>query len=209
MTDRELFLCMRDFKGNSRDSWPGIQNSFHFPKIACDAIKPISVRRFFTSCAERNVPPHFLPAGLRRFWQNRRAITEAEIGNDRRPVDSRGIQKPPAGITAGGPRSLVHSRVGAEGEIPRRGGRGEDRKLSFTTGSTTSTQKSAERSEKGADVGGHSLLFINSRRGEMRPLCAVRLLVSPTRSSLCFHPTRMRRTHTRARARDVNTGHRM
>lgn len=40
--------------------------------------------------------------------------------------------------------------------------------------------------EKGADVGGHLLLFINSRRGEIRPLCAVRLLVSPTHKFLRY-----------------------
>lgn len=123
-----------------------------------------------------------------------------EIGNDRRSVDPRGIQEPPAGVAAGGPRSLVDSRVGARGVKSSAEERG--RKLSFTIGSTTSTLKSAERSEKGADVGGRSLLFINSRRGETCPLCAVRLLVSPTRSSLCSpSDTHAERTHYNARAR--------
>lgn len=81
--------------------------------------------------------------------------------------------------------------------------------------------------EKGADVGGHLLLFINSRRGEIRPLCAVRLLVSPTHKflSMCFSPslslflsitlsvslvaiTRARRPQWRARPLDDNAGHR-
>lgn len=69
--------------------------------------------------------------------------------------------------------------------------------------------------EKGADVGGHLLLFINSRRGEIRPLCAVRLLVSPTHKFLrCVSLSLILQAITRARrgphngATDDNAGHR-
>lgn len=86
---------------------------------------------------------------------------------------------------------------------------GEERGIFY--GSTTRTMKSV--TEKGADVGGHLLLFINSRRGEIRPLCAVRLLVSPTHKflSMCFSLpaiTRARRPQWRARPPDDNAGHR-
>lgn len=69
--------------------------------------------------------------------------------------------------------------------------------------------KSALRpcNEEGGRRQSHSLLFINSRRVEMRPLCAVRLLVSPTRSSLRFYPTRTQ-AYARARARDDNAEYR-
>lgn len=73
---------------------------------------------------------------------------------------------------------------------------------------------------KGAYVGGHLLLFINSRRGETRPLCAVRLLVSPTHKflSMCFSLFRFlilswprnnaHVAHNGARRADDNAGHR-
>lgn len=98
-----------EFRRNPRNSTDRLQSSFHFPKSLAWRNKiPLSNQKFFTSRVRRDVA---FPAVTRRDFTTFRAKSKGhyhgEIGNDRHPVDSRGIQKPSAGITAGGPRSLV------------------------------------------------------------------------------------------------------
>lgn len=134
-----------EFRRNPRNSTDRLQSSFHFPKSLAWRNKiPLSNQKFFTSRVRRDVA--FPAATLRRFGQNRRAITMERSVTIVILLIREGFRS----LRRGSPRAVHDRSCGAfeggqrEGKIPRRGG---GRKLSFT-GSTTSNVEIGS-SEKG------------------------------------------------------------